>query len=72
MIVMAQEAHVDIEVFDETGEHALTHFDRSRRIHAHQLGSDRRDDQLQAAWHLILRIGVSPVWTDLRVVRAAG
>ena len=59
VIVVAQEADVDIEVLDEVGQHPLTHLDRGGRVHRHQLGGDGRDDQLQAAWHVILRIGVS-------------
>ncbi len=40
VIVMAQEADVDIEILDEVGQHSLTHLDRGGCIHPHQLGGD--------------------------------
>ena len=40
VIVVAQEADVDIEVLDEVGQHSLTHLDRGGRVHPHQLGGD--------------------------------
>ena len=40
VIVMAQEAEVDIEVLDEVGEYPLTHLDRGDGVHRHQFASD--------------------------------
>jgi hypothetical protein len=40
VIVMAQEADVDIKVLDQVSQHPLAHLNRVGRVHAHQLGSD--------------------------------
>jgi hypothetical protein len=40
VIIAAQKADVDIEVFDEVGQYALTHLDRGGSVHPHQLVCD--------------------------------
>ena len=64
MVVVAQEADVDVEVLDEVGEDLLADLHRGSRIRRHQLGGDRRDQQVETAGCVVLghrEVRVRPV-----------
>ena len=46
MVVVAQEAHVHVEVGDELGKHALADFGRVPGVDGHQLGGGVGDDTI--------------------------
>ena len=48
VVVVPQEAHVDLEVLDEVGQHVLVYGHRGGRAGRHQFGGDRGDHQVQA------------------------
>lgn len=56
-LVVAQEAAVHIELLGELREYLFADRGRGGRRHLHQRGRDRRDHQVQAAWHGVLRYG---------------
>jgi hypothetical protein len=52
VVVVAQEADVDAEVFNEVSEHKLTHGGRGSRVHRHKFGCDGGDDFVKGTSHV--------------------